>query len=234
VSDLTVSRRERLRNLENEIRGGMEEFYRVGMMLKEIRDDELYTEDGFKTWDEYLKARWEFTKDYCNKMIRGAEYRKSLPNTTGIQWSERSVRELTRIPDKREAARVAAKVLKTVEQSEKEAAKKEPGKNGKAKGKDKPVKLTASTVRKFVDAELGVDRAKKAKETKRKREEESEPELHKYLDALADQFEVETEKLATVNEDGWKQLGKSRPNLIKRLVAACDALAALLRKVDAL
>jgi len=38
--------------------------------------------------------------------------------TNGIQdWSERSVRQLTRIPDKKQAARVAAKVIEAVEKN---------------------------------------------------------------------------------------------------------------------
>src|SRR6516164_9199212 len=55
TAGMTVSRKQRLRTLENEIRKGMEEFYYTGMKLKEIRDDELYKEDGFETWERYCK-----------------------------------------------------------------------------------------------------------------------------------------------------------------------------------
>src|SRR5262245_58663391 len=124
MTDVTTTRKQRLRMLENEIRSGMEQFYVVGMRLKEIRDDELYQADGFATWEAYCKGRWEWTKDYCNKLMRAADYRKALPDTNcirdqGAGWNEGTVRELTRIPDKRQATRVAQKVVKAVEQSEK-------------------------------------------------------------------------------------------------------------------
>ena len=38
MGTVTVSRKQRLRTLEKEIRSGMEEFYYVGMKLKEMRD----------------------------------------------------------------------------------------------------------------------------------------------------------------------------------------------------
>ena len=55
---LAVSRKQRLRELEKEIRSGMEEFYYIGMNLKKFRDDELYKEDGFETWGKYCWDRW--------------------------------------------------------------------------------------------------------------------------------------------------------------------------------
>jgi hypothetical protein len=107
--------------LENEIRSGMEEFYYTGMKLKEIRDDELYKEDGFETWEQYCRKVWEWSRDRVQQLITASEYRQFLPAPrrplvgetddddpkSKIEWSERSVRELTRIEDKREAARVA-------------------------------------------------------------------------------------------------------------------------------
>jgi len=110
---LTVSRKQRLRELEKEIRSGMEEFYYTGMKLKEIRDDELYKEDGFETWEKYCLERWELARSHVKRLIIASEYRDKLPKAPsgGHDWSERSVRELTRIPDKKQAARVAAKVV---------------------------------------------------------------------------------------------------------------------------
>jgi hypothetical protein len=156
MTEIVVSPLQRLRTLENLIREGMEEFYYTGMKLKEIRDDELYKEDGFKTWTEYCRVRWEWTRRHTTQLITAAEYREKLPTgTTGSgDWSERSVRELTRLEDERAAVKVATKVLEAVE-----ASAQKPG--------GKPVRLTAGTVRRFVDAELGVDRAATARETKR-------------------------------------------------------------------
>ena len=115
------TRKQRLRKLENEIRSGMEEFYYTGMKLKEIRDDELYKEDGFATWEKYCRERWESVHPHVTNLIVSSEYRQKLPNcSTGAgKWTERAVREFQRIPDKRQAARVAEKVLKEVESKSK-------------------------------------------------------------------------------------------------------------------
>ena len=219
---IATNRKQRLRKLEKEIRTGMEEFYYVGQKLKEIRDDELYREDGFETWERYCRERWELGKSRVHQLIVASEYRDKITTSTsgGSQWSERAVRELTRIPDKKQAARVAAKVVKEVERSEKHAANN---------GDSKPLKLTASTVRKFVDDDLGVDRAAKAKETKRERERSQLVDLHHYLPRSQAYIEGVTETLAQVPGDAWELLADSHPGVAERLAEACDELAALLR-----
>ena len=45
MPDMTVSRKQRLRTLENQIRSNYEAFVATGFALKEIRDEELYKED---------------------------------------------------------------------------------------------------------------------------------------------------------------------------------------------
>ncbi len=226
MPDMTVSRKQRLRTLENEIRSGMEEFYYTGMKLKEIRDDELYKEDDFATWEAYCRERWDWSGEHCRRLIVASEYRAKLPTPPigGVEWSEGSVRELTRLEDKRDAAKVAAKVVKAVEQSEKEAAKNP---------EVKPLKLTAATVRKFVDEDLGVDRSAKAQETKQRNEEGRYPEFSVLLVDLTGRIEGEKEKLAKVPPEAWKRLAETKPNVIKRLIAASEALAELLRGVEA-
>ena len=81
--------------------------------IREIKDDELYKEDGFGTWESYCRERWELGKRHANQLILSAEYRNKITvGASGAQsWSERSVRELTRIPDKRQAVRVAKAVV---------------------------------------------------------------------------------------------------------------------------
>jgi hypothetical protein len=108
-----TARKQRLRTLEKEIRSGMEEFYYTGVKLKEIRDDELYKEDGFETWEAYCRERWEWSRDRVGQLIAASEYREKIPTPTNGRhsWNERSIRELTRIPDKRQAAKVAEKVV---------------------------------------------------------------------------------------------------------------------------
>jgi hypothetical protein len=83
-------------------------------------------------------------------------------------------------------------------------------------------------VRKAVDEELGIDRAAKAKETKQRREQEdrerAEPLLWDWLGDLAFTMSDAAQRLATVNEDGWKHLEKDTPYVLQRALAAWRAL----------
>ena len=114
---------------------------------------------------------------------------------------------------------LGTKIVKEVERSEKEAAKNPDV---------KPIKLSSSTVRKFVDEDLGIDRQQKAKETKRERED-SRPDLADYLRSKASQIEGIIENLADVPAGAWELLEEDEPGLAERLATACDQLAELLR-----
>ncbi|MHC4406338.1 MAG: hypothetical protein ACYTG0_42445 [Planctomycetota bacterium] len=208
MGTVTVSRKQRLRKLENEIRTGMEEFYYTGMKLKEIRDDRLYEEDGFETWEKYCRERWEWSPQHVHRLVQAFEYRQKLPaSPTGCDgWSERSVRELTRIPDKRQAARVAKKVITEVEKGD-------------------GVKLTSTIVKRFVDQDLGIKRPKQKPQRK-----DTRPELRRYLIDKSGTLEGILENLQGVPKEGWELLIEDDPQLIKCLITVCTSLAALLRK----
>jgi hypothetical protein len=222
MGKIEESRLAKLRACEKVVAEGIEQFAKVGRALRQIRDDELFKEDGFQTWEAYCKARWEWTAERARQLIVAAEYRDRLPeppktsdNPTNC-WKEGSVRELTRL-EKQDAVRVASKVVRAVEQSAKEAA---------GNPDVKQLKLTAATVRKFVDEDLGIDRAAKAKETKRQREEQSYPELHCFLNDMTGQIEAQVEKLKTVidNTDAWDMLEENYPGVMQRFYAAQEAL----------
>jgi hypothetical protein len=78
---------------------------------------------GIETWEKYCRARWQWSKQYAYRLILAAEYRAVLPEvpngTDGEkrEWNEFSMRELRRIPDKKEAARVAKKVIAEVDKT---------------------------------------------------------------------------------------------------------------------
>ncbi len=218
MGTVTVSRKQRLRTLEKEIRSGMEEFYYTGMKLKEIRDDHLYKEDGFQAWEKYCKERWELGKSQVYSLIKASEYREKISDSSsaGHTWSHRAVTELTRIPDKRQAVRVAKQVIQEVEKSEK-AAKQDKTL--------KPIKLSSSTVRKAVDKDLGVKRGQEKKQPK------VEPTFDQYLLAETGNLLGLVKILKGVSEDSWKLLDEAKPQSIKHLITACDSLAEFLRKV---
>lgn len=205
MAEMTMTRKQRLRTLENEIRSGMEEFYYTGMKLKEIRDDELYKEDGFTDFAKYCKDRFELSKPYVYNLISSAETRAKLPTSSmeDVQWSERTVRELNRLPDKKDAARVAKKIIAEVE-------------------KNPEIKLTSTVVRKFVDADMGVEKTK----PQPKREDEGE-NVAAYLDDTTGTLIGTVKGLLQLPRDAWDDFKKREPKAIKRLIEACESLIAM-------
>ena len=105
--------------------------------------------------------------------------------------------ELTRIPDKKQAARVAAKAVKAVEQSEKEAAKNPDA---------KPMKLSSSTIKRFVDEDLGIKLNPKPKQ-------KNGINLSDYMQSKIGQIEAIVENLSEIPIDAWKLLDESEPGL---------------------
>src|SRR5215472_1563249 len=115
MADVMNSRKQRLRTLENIIRDGMEKFVATGFALKEIRDDELYKEDDFETWDAYLRKRVEIDFGVKQTQVREllvcAQVRIKLPDLpkvfTGIpvkngeegkpEWSQSAVYQFARL-----------------------------------------------------------------------------------------------------------------------------------------
>jgi hypothetical protein len=220
--EVATIRRTRLKTLEAEIEQGMEKFYYVGMKLKQIKDEELYKDDGFKTFAEYVRKRWEWSRQHCDRLIQSAKIRGAIPSapigankTDGYypQWSEASVRELGRIKnqdgevDAKEAAKVAHKVIAHL-------------------GKNAEEKLTARVVRRFVDEDLGVKRGKKAP---------AEPplsrDLHELLRDYAASLEGMRENLEPIPLDSWRHMRAKHPIPAERLAEECERLAALLRRV---
>jgi hypothetical protein len=254
MSRAVLSRLERLRTLETEIRAGLEEFFRAGLKLKEIRDDELYKDDGFDTWETYAKERWGWSRDYTYKLIRASEYRAVLPDvdkksTDGRQgWTESSVRPLTRLEDLQDAAKVAKKVLKAIDESEKQAAK-DP--------EVEPLKLTAATVTKFVNEELGIKPGEAGRQAKAEykrwweqggreeserlkaeaerlaeqlRYEKEHPLLDTHCFELVRKFEEETKRFEEIPGDVWNEWEQANRFLTDRLKAVCKGFLASLER----
>jgi hypothetical protein len=164
-----VSKTDRLLALENVIRDGMEKFVATGFALMEIRDNELYAAVGFENWESYLKERiakeFGIEKRQAFNLIACAQIRGKLSQVQHAAledkgWSQRELIELARLapkdkskaghpPDydrlkRQDVTRVANKVLEHCE--------------------EEGIHSTALVVRKFVDADLGIDRAALAKE----------------------------------------------------------------------
>jgi hypothetical protein len=75
------ARKERLQMLENGIRAGLVARYKAGLKLKRIRDEKLYEEGGFKTFQQFCRAQFEFSPSEVQKLIRASEFWEAI--TTG-------------------------------------------------------------------------------------------------------------------------------------------------------
>jgi hypothetical protein len=222
-------RKECLEKLEDGIRRGMED---VGSKLIQIRDDELYEEAGFPTWDRYLTKRvgeqFGIERAQAYNLIACAQVRGKLAEISSSTlderkgWSQRELLELARLAPVSDAhgqprdldnldpdvlGRVVRKVLRHCE------------KEG--------VKHTSALVRRFVDEKLGIDRTAPSREVGGRHEEEAQPELGQLLAQDTDRLEVVKKELATPGENCWEQLRKDRPELVERFCVVCDELGDL-------
>jgi hypothetical protein len=207
MSQMTKSRKQRLRACEKVLIESMEEFVRVGMALKEIKDDKLYEEDGHADFRSYLKAnrsKFEFTERHVYRLIEAADLRMKLPTDPGghSPWTEKAVRELKRLPADTKAKAVAARVIKEVEQ------------NGG--------KLTSTLVRKHVDEALGVDRKPKPK---------PKPQLHEVVSRWAGQLNGIADVIENVPDDAISVFAQDHKQHAKELAAAIERVEKSLERV---
>jgi len=205
MSQVTKSRKQRLRACEKVLTEHMEEFVRVGLALKEIRDERLYKEDGFERFEDYCRKKWEISRKYADKVIASADLRIKLPTTTPTgrhEWTERAVRELKRLPADTKAKAVAARVLKEVEKG-----------NGK---------LTSTIVRKHVDEALGTNRKPKPR-----------PKI-KFQDMVlrwTGQLDAMAHALDSVPDDALNLFAKENPSDTEELVSAIERVQKSLERV---
>ena len=94
---LTTQETVRLCELERIIQKGKDTFVEVGTALAEIRDSRIYRAT-FKTFEDYCQKRWEFNRDYVNKIIRAADVIANLDTMVSKPESERQARPLAKLP----------------------------------------------------------------------------------------------------------------------------------------
>jgi histone H3/H4 len=93
---LTSVESERLAALERDIEAGQRTFIKMGTALAEIRDNRLY-KSQFKTFEEYCREKWNFSRAHAYRLIDAAEIAKKLSPVSDI-LSERVARELAKVP----------------------------------------------------------------------------------------------------------------------------------------
>jgi len=98
---LTTQETVRLCELERIIQKGKDTFIEVGTALEEIRDSRIYRAT-FKTFEEYCKDRWGFSRIQAHRLIESAEVASMLPIGNRPK-TESQARELAKAPpEKRE------------------------------------------------------------------------------------------------------------------------------------
>jgi len=88
------------------IKRGLIQVWEVAAALADIREQKQYREAGFKTFEEYCETRWNFNRDYANKLIRGAEVVQNVQQNLDTRVSKmpsneaqtRAIREATKEP----------------------------------------------------------------------------------------------------------------------------------------
>ena len=89
---------ERLLELETLIGRNQECFYKIGQALKEIRDNRLYRQALFDTFEAYTRERWDMGKSHAYRLIKSYEAIYNLsPIGDKLPANESQVRPLTQL-----------------------------------------------------------------------------------------------------------------------------------------
>lgn len=97
MSDLLPAERKRLAALEAKVEEGIAAFITTGEALREIRDERYYRVEH-KTFEEYLDARWSYSRQQGYRLIDAAEVAllvSPIGDTDGPVRTESQARALT-------------------------------------------------------------------------------------------------------------------------------------------
>ena len=129
---------ERLAQLEAVIKKYRQDFYSVGKALKEIRDGRHYHKLSFKSFESYVRIRWDLGRSHAYRLIEAVCVIDNLsPIGEVLPQNEAQVRPLTKL-DAFSQRRLWREFLKTQKA------------------------LSALNIKKFVSAHLGEQNSKAA------------------------------------------------------------------------
>ena len=206
---VTTSDKERLRECEKIVMESFEEFVKVGVALKEIRDDKLYLAEGWESFPEYTKQKWNWTAGHCHEIITSAQIRLQIPapRARGVPgWTEFSVRQLKRLPGHAKVKTVAKKVCALVEK--------------------KRVPLTSSMVRQFVDDELGIKKPKP-----KKHQPPEEPALVDIVEQWVGRLSAISDQIDSLPDDALKIFVEEEGYRAKRLAEVIERVEKRLERI---
>jgi hypothetical protein len=93
---LSTTERSLLQECEAVIERGVKTFVEVGQALLQIRDERLYRA-SHKTFEEYCRERWDWSRSYVHRQIEAAQVAENLLPIGNIQ-NEAQARELAPLP----------------------------------------------------------------------------------------------------------------------------------------
>jgi len=111
---LSTLEQNQLKSSEAIIEKTLGAFAKCGIELARIKDNRLYREK-YGTFEEYVKVRWGFERNYAYRLIEAAEVKRDIEKVypNGIQiTNERQARALAVVP-KESRARVYKQAVKT-------------------------------------------------------------------------------------------------------------------------
>jgi hypothetical protein len=94
-----------LADAEIVIKNEMGSFIRVGNALAWVRDNDMYQQKGFKTFESYCKEQWGMTKIHAYRQIAGAKTNAVLAKSNQLVTPkfESVARPLTTLPPDKQA-----------------------------------------------------------------------------------------------------------------------------------
>jgi hypothetical protein len=105
---LTMPEWAKLKECETTIKAGQQTFVEVGKALLAIRDGKLYREK-YSTFEFYCETKWQWGRNYANKLIAGVQAVSSLPKALGtIVPNEAAARAVAAVPAEHRAEVVTA------------------------------------------------------------------------------------------------------------------------------
>lgn len=115
TNTLNSLERTELRNAESVIERHVGAFLEVGRALTDIRDKRLYREEH-KTFEAYVKAKWDFKKDYAYRLIAASVVMENVDNCQQKPATEAQARPLVSLPAEEQPVAWQAAVERAEEQ----------------------------------------------------------------------------------------------------------------------
>lgn len=238
---MAVLAKKTLEQIESHIRVCANQIHKngleIGQGLIEIRDNEMWKGGaGYNSWDQYLKAMAQDligqTPQNALLLMRSVQVKNAISNidvTDGLGSTHliqigRLAPNVGRGRDSGVEKNYSA--IKDVDVRRVIESAKEKGDG----------KVSVRSLKAAVDADIGVDKQRKADRERAKKEKEERKrmqgewnELSNVLDRMNRDLQRLLRDLVKVSPEGWTLLADHRPKAAKSLAETCEELAGLLR-----